>query len=306
MITNLDSQSQLFLADMNRVQQRLADAEQQITSGKSVSVASDNPDVVSELLRLRSALQKNTQIGTNLSVAQTAVTVSDTALSSSIQLLDRALTIGAQGASDTQSASSRASLAADVQAVQEQMVSFSLTQSGGAYVFSGDQETLPSYQLNLDNPNGVDRLLTTTATHAVENPAGGSFPQSMTAQDIFDHRNPDDSLASDNVFAALNSLRLGLENNDTAGINSAVASLKQASDHLNICQSFYGSVENRIQDATDFTNKYNVQLQTEISQKEDADVAAASLEFSQDTVQLQAAFQMQGRIRHTTLFDYLT
>ncbi|MBZ5575945.1 MAG: hypothetical protein LAP40_05230 [Acidobacteriia bacterium] len=306
MITNLDSQSQLFLADMNRVQQRLADSERQLTSGKKVSVASDAPDVVSQLLRLRSALQKNTQIGTNLSVAQTTVNVSDTALASSIQLLDRALTIGAQGASDTQSATSRLGLAADVQAVQEQMISFSRTQSGGIYVFSGDQESLPSYQLNLANDNGVDRLLTTSATHAVENPAGGSFPQSMTAQDIFDHRNLDDSLASDNVFAALNNLRLGLENNDAARINSAVGSLKQAADHLNICQSFYGSVENRIQDATDFTNRYDVQLKTEISQKEDADVAAASLEFSQGTVQLQAAFQMQGRIPRTTLFDYLT
>ena len=137
MITNLDAQSQLFLADMSRTQDRLGDAERQITSGKRVNVASDDPDVISHLLRLRSALQKNTQIRTNLGVAQTAVNVSDEALRSSIQILDRALTLAAQGATATQDAASRQSLATDVEALQEQLVAFSRTQSGGTFVFSG-------------------------------------------------------------------------------------------------------------------------------------------------------------------------
>lgn len=305
MTTNLDSQSQLFLADLARVQDRLSQAQRQISSGKKVSVASDEPAVVSQVLRLHSALQKNTQIQSNLAVAQTAASVSDGALTDAIQMLDRARTLAGQGVTATQDANSRLGLASDIQALLEQMVALSQTQSGGVYVFGGDQETLASYQANLANDNGVDRLVTTLATRMVENPAGGSFLASKTAEEIFDHRNLDDSLASDNVFAALNQLRLGLQNNDIPGINAAMSSLQQASDHLNAIQSFYGSVQNRIQDAVTFANKYDVQIRTELSQKEDADVAAAALEMSQDTVQMQAAFQMQARIPRTTLFDFL-
>jgi flagellin-like hook-associated protein FlgL len=47
-------------------------------------------------------------------------------------------------------------------------------------------------------------------------------------------------------------------------------------------------------------------LRTEISQKEDSDVAAAALELSEGTTQLQAAFQAEAKIPRTTLFDYLT
>lgn len=305
MITSLDAQSQFFLTEMDRVQQRLATAEQQVTSGKRVNVASDAPDVVSSLLRLRSALQRNAQIQTNLGLAQTAANVADDTLSSSIQLLDRALTLGAQGATATQDAAARRGLAINVQSLQEQLVGLSQTQSGGRYLFSGDQETLPAYQLNLDNPNGVDRLMTMSSTRVVENPAGGTFLASKTAEEIFDHRNLDDTLAPDNAFAALNNLRLALENNDVPGIQAAISSIQVASEHVNSSQAFYGSMQNRLQDSVNFANKYDIQIRTELSQKEDADVAAASLEFSQGSVQLQAAFQMQGQLPRTTLFDFL-
>ena len=307
MITNLDSQSELFLANANRLHQQLATAQKQLSSGKRVNVASEAPDVVSDLLRLRSILERNNQILTNLGVEKTAGAAADTALGSSIQLLDRALTLGVQGANGTMTAASRLSIGNEVEALQQQLVNYSQTQSGGWYIFSGDQPGQTSYQLNLASANGVDRLIPNqAATRQQENPAGGTFSISKTAQEIFDNRNPDDTFAADNAFAALNNLRLALQNNDQPGINAAVNSVKLASDHLNACQAFYGTVQNRIRDAINFGHSYGGQIQTEIAQKEDADVVAASLEFSQATVSLQAAFQMQGRVPRTTLFDFLS
>lgn len=305
MLTSLDAQSQLFLSEIERTRQRVAGAQQQITSGKRVSVASDGPDVVTDMLRLRSALERNTQIRTNLGMAQAAAGVADSTLSAAIQVLDHARVLAAQAANGTQTAAARLSMVDEVQGLEEQLVSFSQAQSGGVYLFSGDQEALPAYQLNLGNPNGVDRLLTAPATRIIENPAGGSFVPSKTAQDIFDHRNLDDSLAADNTFAAVNGLRVALLNNDVPGITAAVDAIKLASDRLNTCQSFYGAVQNRIQDALTLTSKYDVQLRSELSQKEDADVVAASLELNQGNLQIEAAFQMEGGLPRTTLFDFL-
>src|SRR4029077_8331536 len=126
------------------------------------------------------------------------------------------------------------------------------------------------------------------------------------AQQIFDNRNPDDTLAPDNVFAALNSLRTALLNNNASAVNTSIGSLKQASDHLNTALAFYGTVQNRIQSAANSGANYDLQIRTQMSQKEDADVVAASLELSQGTTQLQASFQMEGRIPRTSLFDFLT
>ncbi len=106
-------------------------------------------------------------------------------------------------------------------------------------------------------------------------------------------------------FASLNSLRIALLNNDQTGITNSITSLKAASTHINNAEAFYGSVEDRIQDATTFANQYSTQLQTEIGNTEDADIPSAALQLTQCNTQLQAAFQTQGKMPTQTLFDYL-
>ena len=317
MISNLSPQSQNFLVDIERIQQSVAQASQQVSSGLRVNAPSDAPDVISNLLQLRSSLQRNTQITSNLGAATTDANVAESTLDSATQLMDQAVTLAAQGATATMTASDRQNLAGQVQAVEEQMFGYSQAQSAGRYVFSGDQETQPTYQLDLANANvppngtgtgtgaGVDLLITPSNTRVVEDPAGGTFPVSMTAQKIFDDRNPDGTLAPDNVFKALDGLRNALLNNDQNAITASTATLRTASDHLNTCLAFYGTTQNRLQAATSFASSYDIQIRTQVSQIEDADVVAASLELSQGTTHIQAAFQMEANIPHTTLFDFL-
>ena len=155
------------------------------------------------------------------------------------------------------------------------------------------------------------RLTNSPATRRVEDSAGGSFAVSKNAQEIFDTDRVDtgtttrQSRPRDNVFAALNNLRLGLLANNTTQITAASASVQVASDRLNTAQAFYGTVQNRIANATSYSSNYDLQLKTEMSQKEDADVTAAALVITQGNIQLQAAFQMQAKMPRTTLFDFM-
>jgi flagellar hook-associated protein 3 FlgL len=305
MITNLDPESALFLADVNRIQQRISEATSQVSSGRKINVASDAPDQIDTLLQLRADEASNTQSQSNLTLAQTDAQSADSALGASILLMDRAVTLATQGATATSDATTRASLAQEVQSLQEQMVSYSQTQVAGRYIFSGDLDGSPSYQLDLNSPNGVDQLSNAASTAQIQNPAGGSFPASKTAQEIFDDQNPDGSSATDNVFAALNTLRTALLNNDSDAIGASITNLQAASDHLNTMEAFYGTVEDHIQDASNFSSSYDTQLQTEISQTQDADVTAAATNLTQATTQLQAAYQARAEMPKTSLFQFL-
>jgi flagellar hook-associated protein 3 FlgL len=304
MLTNLDPSSELFLADIDRIQQRLQTVSRQVSSGKRITKASDAPDEIAPLLQLRANLQRNQQIQANLAVAKTADDTAEGAISAAAKLMDRALTLAAQGMNFT-AESSRQSLAGDVQSLQEQMLAYSRTAVDGRFIFTGNGDTQPAYAQDLTAVNGVTRLSGAPVTRQVENPAGGSFVGGLSAQDIFDHRNTDDSLASDNVFAAINGLRTALLNNDTAGIQTALSSIKSAGDHLNTSLAFYGNMQNRIADATDYAGSYGTRIQTEISQKEDTDVAAAAVELTQANTQLQAAFQMHANMKRHSLFEYI-
>lgn len=305
MISNLSSSSEAFLANMSRVQRRVDEASRQTSSGKRVNVASDAPTEIDTILQLRTDAARNHQIQENLAVARSDADAADNALTSAAKIMDRARVLAAQGANFTLDATGRQGIAGEAQSLLEQMVAISRTTVQGRYIFGGDTDAVPPYEVDSTAATGVAQLTNSPATRRVEVSSGGSFAVARTASQIFDTRIADGSTAPDNVFAALNGLRLALLASDPAAISAANASIQQAAGHLSTAQAFYGTVQNRIADSSSYSSSYDVQLKTELSQKEDADIMAAALLVTQGNIQLQAAFQMQAKMPRTTLFDFI-
>ena len=269
MIQNSGAVSQQFLTNLQLLQQQMAATQQQISSGSKISQASDAPNSVGDVLQLESDLGRVNQV---TSQSESGVGRSE---QRGIRLADRDAIAGSgvesRGAGRQEARCPRRAAALFRNRsgrFLSTLVSTSQTQFNGAYVFGGDQSTSPSYQVNFSNPNGVDRLITTQSTRLIQDASGITFAVSKTAQDIFDHRNPDDSLASDNVFAAVNSLRVALANNDQPGISAAIASIKTAQDYLSQQLAFYGGVQNQISNALDVAQKFQLQDQTSLSHAE--------------------------------------
>ncbi|HTX35615.1 MAG TPA: flagellin [Bryobacteraceae bacterium] len=307
MISLLQGSSQLFITELGQIEQQEAQADQQVSSGLAITVASDDPDQISTLLQLRSDLARNTQIQTNLTLAQTNADAADNALSSSIQLMDQAVTLATEGANATMTTDGQESIAQEIQSIQQQMVANSNTMVQGAYIFSGDDPSTSAYtyDANSQATNCVDQGSTAASTQQIEDPQGGSFPASLTAQQIFDDRNSDGTYANDNVFQALNNLYNALMSGSGDAVGATISNLQAASDHLNSMQSFYGEVEDRVQSAQTFANTYGTQLQTEISNIQDADIPTAVMEMTQASTAEEAALQMEAKMPQSTLFDYL-
>ena len=305
MNTNLDPASERFLAQLAPAQETLARAQREVSSGKRIAVASDAPDQIEPLLQLRAEQSHNAQVQSNLTLAKADAEAADGAIASSIQIVDRALVLANQGANSQLSTAVLDGVAQEVESLLEQMVELSRTTVQGRYIFSGSAPDTPSYAVDWTAPNGVTQLSAAPASFRIEGPGGTSFVSSKSAQEIFDLQNVDGTPASGNVFAALNELRVALRNGDATAAGTAIVSLRAASGHLNAMEAFYGTVENRVKDATDAAARYSVQLQTQLSATEDADIVSATLEMTQASTQIQAALQMRAKLPHTTLFDYL-
>ena len=167
--------------------------------------------------------------------------------------------------------------------------------ASGAYVLDGNSVA----------SNGVDRLTTQKVTSQIDLGDHTSIAVGQTAQGLFDHRNADGSLAPDNVFAALNSLRMALTDNDTAGIAAAQTSLQTASQYLNAQDVFYGATENRLDAAVNQLNTENVSLQQQISSLRDTNTVQAAETLTAAETQDQAALDAEGKFSQTSLFNYL-
>jgi flagellar hook-associated protein 3 FlgL len=305
MITGLNAGNEQFLASIQDLQTRLDQAQLQLSSGLRVSKASDAPSTVGDIFQTRADLARANQTDQNLGIVKAQVDAADTSLQQAVQLLQSAAVLGAQGAGSTVSASTRNTLASQIQGLQSQLVALSRTQVDGVYIFSGDSGTVPSYQLNSGSATGVDRLITASATAQVADPTGVTFQVAKTAQDLFDKRDSSDGVAPENAFAALHSLQIALQNGDTTAINNAIDAVKTAGDYVNRQSGFYGAAQNRISSSIDLAKKFEVQSQAQLSTLQDTDVAAVALQLTQLSNGLSAAMAAQSKRPVLTLFDYL-
>jgi flagellar hook-associated protein 3 FlgL len=218
--------------------------------------------------------------------------------------MDQAVSLAAQGANSATDAQGRQTIAQQIAAIQQQMVDISQTQVQGRYIFSGDQDGSPTYQLDLNArsgaaaSSGVDQLSNAATTRRIQGPAGSTFGASETASQIFD-------APGASAFAALNGLRTALLSNNQTAIQNSISALQAANTQLNTSDAFYGNLENQIENASTFSGNYDAQLQTEVSNLQDADIAHEAMEITQENTQLQAAFEAQGKMPTQTLFNFL-
>jgi flagellar hook-associated protein 3 FlgL len=292
-----------FLANLQLLTQQTENTQEQISSGKNLNQPSDNPGELTDVLELESELGNVNQVSTNLSNVTSQVNTAESALESATTLLDQAVTLGEQGANSTLTAADRSGLSQQVEQVLSQLVSISNTEYDGEYVFGGDNATQAPYQLDLSSATGVDQLNTASATHLVQDASGVTFTVAQTAQQIFGDLNTDGTPAADNIFAAVNSLRVALANNDQTGIENAISSLQLGQAHLAASLQFYGGVQDQLQNSTDVAQKFQLQYQTALSKETQTDMATAAVTLTQEQTALQAALQANSSMPKTTLFD---
>jgi flagellar hook-associated protein 3 FlgL len=299
MINSINPSADSFLVDINRLQARSERAQRQLSSGLRVSRPSDDPGQVANILQLSSDIARNDQIGVNLNRVKAEVDGGSQALSSAVSILEQVNVLGAQGSNFNQTAQTRAGLAEQVQNLLRQLVTISNTNVGGRYVFSGDADGAPPYSVDLATATGATPYAGSAATRQVEDPRGGTFAVSQSAQQIFD------TPGGASVFGAANSLRVALQANDQAGITAAVTSLRAAHDQLSQSLSYYGSIQNEVDNGISQAKTIGLRLLTDLSALRDADITSASLELNEAKLGLDTAFSARARVPRTSLFDFL-
>lgn len=300
MVSGLNPQSQQFLNNVNRIAAQMSQAQTQLSTGLKVSVVSDNPDVISTLLQARANLNSAQQISTNLGQVSTEVNTGEQAMQSAVSLMDQVQTLSAEGATSTQTASGRATIAQQLQSIEQQMVGLANTQVNNRYIFAGDTDQTQPYTFDSTQPDPVSAYQGSASTRTIQSANGTTFPVALTAQQIFDSTDP-----TTNVFTSINNMVTALNNNDQAAISTANAALPNISTYLNSQLAFYGTAQDAVSAATTSASTLTTQLQTQISGLQDADETQSILQLTQAQTEQQAALQSFQQIPRTTLFDFL-
>jgi flagellar hook-associated protein 3 FlgL len=300
MISSLDAASLSFLNGMDQIQQRAQRAQQEMTTGLKINSVSDAPDQIAGLWETRSQLDQATQTDTNLARVKTEVDTAESTISSAVTLVERAQTLASQGDTGTTSAQSRQDIASELGGILQQLVSTANTTVEGRYIFSGDSDQQQPYTIDLTQTDPVSAYQGSATTRQIQGADGTTFSIAKTAQDIFDSPN-----GTQNIFGAINNMRVALMNNDQAAMDAAMPNVQSAGTFLNQQLAFYGVTQNRVTSETDFAQNYETQLKTQLSGIEDADLTQAITEMQQAETQQTAALSSRAKLPKTSLFDYL-
>ena len=299
-ISSLTPANQQFVNHLTQITENLATDQLNITSGVDMRSLSDRPEEVSSLLEARAQLSAAQQVSTNLGMLTTEVNTGESTVSGAVQLFDQVQTIAAEGATGTQTATTRAGLATQLQSIEQQMVGLANTQANGRYIFAGDADQTQPYRFDSTQTDPVSAYQGGASTRVAMTAGGTTFPVALTAQQIFDSTDP-----ATNVFTAINNLVTALNNNDQSGVETAANGLSGAASYLNQQLAFYGNAQGNLQAATTAAQNQTTQLQTQIGNLQDTDMTAAITDMTQSQTQEQAALGAEAAIPRQTLFNYL-
>ncbi|MGA2983853.1 MAG: flagellar hook-associated protein FlgL [Terriglobia bacterium] len=270
-------------------------ALQQVASGQKLNSLSDNPAAVASLVNLRMQSSSDTQYLQNVSTLTGSLNVADSALSSVVEALTTAQSVGVEGASGTVNTQNQQALAQQIQGIQQEILGLANTSYNGDYLFSGTATTTQPYVADSSSVSSVTYNGNDNA-NSVEISEGQAMPTSLPGSQLF-------SNATTNVFQSLQDLYTALNTN--TNISGAVTGVQDALNYVSTQQTFYGNSVDRLNNAQTFLTQEQTQLTEAQSNTLDANMATAVTDLTQTETAQQALVQAGAQISQLNLFNYL-
>ncbi|SEB90266.1 flagellar hook-associated protein 3 FlgL [Nocardioides exalbidus] len=298
-MTAIGRVTQTMLTDrsLSRLQgslSRLGEIQEQLSTGRVLNRASDNPADASSAMRLRSSIGAQQQYVRNAQDGVGWLDTLDSSLGSAGDLVRRARELGQQAISGAAGPEAREALAAELDQVRAALVttanaryldrpvfggttagSAAFAESGGTVTFAGD-------------------------THPVERAVadGVRVDVSVAGPSAF-------GADGDNVFDHLSALSAALRAGDLAAVRTGLDALGVDGNRITVARADVGARTNRVELAGTRAADTELSLTNALSEIENADLPRTTVDLQMQEVAYQAALAATARVLQPSLMDFL-
>jgi flagellar hook-associated protein 3 FlgL len=284
------------LRDIQSTAEAFAKAQQQVSSGKRLQQASDDPTQAAIGLRERAEIRAFDRYRDANDSVDSRLRVADGVISDIVSTIITAQSKAAQGRTTILTGPQRAALALEIDGAKEAVFTAVNTSYRGIYLFAGaDNATAPytrtgsavsTYQGDA-NVVRVDVSRTSSAAVTID---GGAMLQGGAARDL---------------FQTLDALSTAVRNGDMAGVDAGLAELDAALNRVTTVQSGVGATLSALPAEKlrldDMRRASNIRR----SQAEEISLAEAASEMTRAQQAQQAAIAAAGTSQKRSLMDYL-
>jgi len=281
-----------LLAALSRARQTTEDALRELSSGRRVNQPSDDPAAAAILVQNHDQTIFTARYLQTLTSIQGQFQTADSALSSVIVSLNRALTLGVQGANGTASDTDRAAIATELQGIQDQLISLANTSFQGGPLFAGTLTSSPPFVKDNTLPSGV-RYDGNDAVNQVQIGDGYRIVANKPGSQLF-------TAAGHDVFQALAGLIQAMATN--TGFDVAITALRDSFDFISSQRVFYGNAMNQGLAQSTSLGTTKVQLAEQENTLVASDIEAAASRLVSSQAATNATLAAIGRISQLNLF----
>jgi flagellar hook-associated protein 3 FlgL len=286
-----------ILADLYTSQSQEDVDLQQLASGKLINMPSDNPAGAAELVQNQNQQDETDQFLQNTSSVEGLLQTADSTLSSVVDALNQAISLGTQGANGTNSGSNLQAIAQQVQGIQNQVLQLANSSYQGNYLFAGTATNTVPFTLDPSSQDGVT-YNGNTDVNKVQIAEGNSVQVNVPGSQIFQGTGGD-------VFGALQQLVTALQSGNTTAVGTATTQLGTALNYLSQQRVFYGNVVDQLNSNQTYLQTEQVNLQTEENSVDGVNMAQAATNLSQAQTTQSAALAALAKVIPQNLLQYL-
>jgi flagellar hook-associated protein 3 FlgL len=291
------------LADLTRVSNDLYHTQRKMSSGKEINKPSDDPFGTTRAVTGRRDLAEIDQLQKNVDDALSFQGVTEVALSRITDVAQRARELLVSGASDTNGASERQSIAKEI----DQLIETAKTEADGSYagryIFAGTATTTRPY-----NVGGPDAYAGDNGNIVRTIGPGVSIPVNVRGADFL---GGDPAVAQPDgmLLTTLRDIATHLRGGTAADANALrgtdLQNLDRNLDNITSIRATVGATTNRLETAASRLLELQGSSSENLSKVEDADMAATLTNFSLQQAVYQSALKTGANIVQSSLLDFL-
>lgn len=280
------------LANLQSNLSAAATLQAQLSSGKKITVASDDPAGSVDLLRLRAEQSRNTQYTRNADNGASWLATTDTALQTASSTLTTVRDRVIQGGNSTLSDSAREALATEIEGLRDGLLSAANATYAGRSVFAGTSDAGTAFDATTYDWTGstgasVQRQISDTTAVQVDTDGSTVFGS-----------------GSSSVFAFLDGIATTLRAGGDP--TSQIATLDGWRTKVTTQLTDVGARTNRLEAGQTALSDAKLALKTQVSGIEDIDMAETILQLQAQEVVYKGALAAGAQVLQPSLVDYLS
>jgi len=283
-----------LLSALENLQQQQSTATLELGTGSTINKPSDNPAGAAQVVQIQNASSQVDSFQQSAGSINSQLSTADSTLSSVVNVLQRALGLGVQGANGTLSDTDRSAIVDELSGIQSQLMSLANTTYQGQFLFAGTAGVQP-FVADANASSGVS-YKGNSGTNFVTIGNGYQVQVNLPGSQVFNGPGAD-------VFQAIHDLISAL--NANSGIPDAVTEVTNAYNYVTSQRVFYGNTMNQAQSQQTFLDTEKVNLSQQENTVAGADMATVASQLTSDETAINATLSAIGSMPRTSLFDYL-